>query len=263
MDDAFDHSPVPSYPDLIRLDGKGFIVIGGGCGIGRQTVHALASAGAKICCVDIERDRAARVAGEVGGLAVNADVTRRQEVERMVTEAEQGLGRLDGFVDIVGMAQWGAVLDITDESWDAQFAICLRHAYLAGQIAGRRMAAGGGGVMVFISSVSGLSAAPYHAAYGAAKAALMAWVKSLAVELGPQNIRANAIAPGTTLTPRIQALLSKEQIEAGAAATPLRRMAKPADVAAVALFLASDLSAYVTGQTVVVDGGMTSKFPYA
>jgi NAD(P)-dependent dehydrogenase (short-subunit alcohol dehydrogenase family) len=257
-----DNSPVPSYPDLLRLDGKGFIVIGAGQGMGRQTAHALASAGAKVFCADIVKSLAAQVAEEVHGIAWSGDATRRDEVERMIGDAERSLGRIDGFVDIVGMARWAGVLDIDDESWNYQFDVCLRHAYLASQIAGRRMRVTGGGSMVFIASVSGLSAAPNHAAYGAAKAGLMAWVKSLAVELGSYHIRANAIAPGSILTPRIQARLSQEQVAAGAAMTPLHRSGLPRDIAAVALFLSSELASFVTGQTLIVDGGVTAKFPY-
>lgn len=257
-----DHSPVPAYPNLLRLDGKGFMVIGAGQGMGRQTAHALASVGAKVVCADIVDALAVQVADEVGGIPWVGDVTRRDAVERLVADAERGLGRIDGFVDIVGMARWAGVLDIDDETWNFEFDICLRHAYLVSQIAGRRMRDTGGGSMVFIASVSGISAAPNHAAYGAAKAGLMAWVKSLAVELGPHKIRANAIAPGSILTPRIRARLSPERIEAGAAMTPLRRPGLPPDIASVALFLSSDLASFVTGQTLIVDGGVTAKFPY-
>ncbi|MBP1687876.1 MAG: family oxidoreductase [Deltaproteobacteria bacterium] len=257
-----DHSPVPSYPDRLRLDGKGFIVVGAGQGMGRQSAHALASVGAKVVCVDIVDVLAVQVAEEVGGIPWVGDVTRREEVERLVTHAEAALGRIDGFVDIVGMARWGGVLDIDDETWNFEFDICLRHAYLLGQIAGRRMRLTGGGSMVFIASVSGLTAAPNHAAYGAAKAGLMAWVKSLAVELGPHSVRANAIAPGSILTPRIEAQLSQAQIDASVALTPLRRPGVPPDIASVALFLSSDLASFITGQTLIVDGGVTAKFPY-
>ena len=124
------------------------------------------------------------------------------------------------------------------------------------------MVASGGGTMVFISSISGLSAAPMHAAYGAAKAALMAWVQSLAVELGPHQIRANAIAPGTILTPRLDAIFTDEQRTANNEVVPIGRVGQPPDIASAALFLSSDLSAFVNGRTLVVDGGVDAKFPY-
>jgi NAD(P)-dependent dehydrogenase (short-subunit alcohol dehydrogenase family) len=124
------------------------------------------------------------------------------------------------------------------------------------------MVASGGGTMVFIASVSGLSAAPMHAAYGAAKAGLMAYVQTLAVELAPHGIRANAVAPGTILTPRMDAIYTDEQRAANTAVIPLGRMGRPADIAGAALFLTSDLSSFVSGRTLVVDGAVDAKFPY-
>jgi len=257
-----DSTPVPHYPGLLRLDGRGFLVAGAGQGIGRQTAHALASAGARVLCVDKLPELATEVAQEVGGLAFCADATTRPGVEAMLAEAEARLGRLHGFVDIIGMARYADLVDIDDENWSWHFDICLRHAYLLGSLGGKAMAARGGGVMVFIASVSGLTSAPRHAAYGAAKAALMSWVRSIAVELGPSGVRANAVAPGAVWTPRVSAYLGLEGRKRSSENAPLRRIAEPADIAAAALFLASDLASYVSGQTLVVDGGVSAKFPY-
>ncbi len=138
----------------------------------------------------------------------------------------------------------------------------LRHAYLLSQLFGAAMAAAGGGTMAFVASVSGLSSAPRHAAYGAAKAGLMSLVRTAAVELGPLGVRTNAVAPGVVWTPRVSGYLGDEGRERNIANTPLRRVALPADIAAALLFLTSDLSGYVNGQTLVVDGGVGSKFPY-
>src|SRR5262249_37949052 len=107
----------------------------------------------------------------------------------------------------------------------------------------------------------GLTGAPRHAAYGAAKAGLMALVRTIAVELGPHGIRANAVAPGAVWTPRVAALLGEEGRARNAANAPLRRIGLPADIASAILFLASARSSYVTGQTLVVDGGVSAKFP--
>jgi NAD(P)-dependent dehydrogenase (short-subunit alcohol dehydrogenase family) len=101
-----------------------------------------------------------------------------------------------------------------------------------------------------------------HAAYGAAKAGLMAWIQSLAEELGPRGIRANAVAPGTILSPRMDAAFTDEQRRVNAANAPLGRMGATSDIAAACLFLTSDLSGYVSGRTIVVDGGVDAKFPY-
>jgi NAD(P)-dependent dehydrogenase (short-subunit alcohol dehydrogenase family) len=110
--------------------------------------------------------------------------------------------------------------------------------------------------------VSGLTSAPRHAAYGAAKAGLMSLVRTVAVELGPHGVRANAVAPGAVWTPRVAALLGDEGKARNVANAPLRRVGLPADIASAILFLASDLSAYVTGQTLVVDGGVSAKLPF-
>jgi NAD(P)-dependent dehydrogenase (short-subunit alcohol dehydrogenase family) len=261
MSGGVDESPVPDYPGLLRLDGRRFAVLGAGQGIGRQAVHALAAAGAQLACVDIERDRAETVAREVGGLALDGDMTDRADAERVVDAAVAGLGGLDGIVDIIGMAQYASLVDVTDEDWAWHFDIVLRHAYLAVQLGGRVLARHGG-TMVFVASVSGLTSAPRHAAYGAAKAGLMSLVRTAAVELGPSNIRVNAVAPGVVWTPRISAFLGEEGEARNRANTPLRRIAQPADIAAAILFLCSDLAGYVTGQTLVVDGGVSAKFPY-
>ena len=116
--------------------------------------------------------------------------------------------------------------------------------------------------MAFVASVSGITSAPRHAAYGAAKAGLMSLVRTGAVELGPQRVRVNAVAPGVVWTPRISAFLGEEGRARNEANTPLGRVAQPADIAAAILFLVSDLSSYVSGQTLVVDGGVSAKFPY-
>jgi NAD(P)-dependent dehydrogenase (short-subunit alcohol dehydrogenase family) len=258
---ALDRSPVPDYPGLLRLDGRGFVVVGAGRGIGRHAAHALASAGARVVCADVERERADAVAAEVRGTPWSGDVRVRDDVAGLITDAGRTLGRLDGIVDIVGEARFGAVLDCTDEDWDWNFGMVLRHAYLVAQLGGRAMV-DHGGAMVFVASVSSLTGAPRHAAYGAAKAGLMSLVRTVAVELGPRGVRANAVAPGVVWTPRVAALLGEEGKARSAENAPLRRIATPADIASAILFLASDLSAYVTGQTLVVDGGVSAKFPY-
>src|SRR4051794_3375764 len=101
-----DDTPVPDYPSLLRLDGQAFVVVGAGQGIGRQTAHALSQVGARVLTVDVEAARAEEIAAEVGGVAAVADATRREDVERIVREAKQAFGRLDGIVDIVGAARF-------------------------------------------------------------------------------------------------------------------------------------------------------------
>lgn len=257
-----DDTVVPDYADLLRLADRRFLVLGAGQGIGRQTSHALAQLGARLACVDVDPVRADEIATEVGGSALVGDVTRRVEVERIVADAARALGGLDGIVDIVGMAHFVPLLDLTDDEWDWHLDVVLRHVYLTLQVGGGALAAAGGGVMAFVASASGITSAPRHAAYGAAKAALMSLVRTAAVELGPSRVRVNAVAPGVVWTPRISVQLGDEGRARNEANTPLRRVALPADIAGALLFLCSDLAAYISGQVVVVDGGVGAKFPY-
>lgn len=260
--------PVPEYLAALRVDGRSFVVAGAGQGMGRQACHALAQAGARaILCVDVDAARAEVVAAEIGvGVPCAVDATTTAGCETVAAAAAE-LPGLCGLVDVIGRPSWGGILSITQDDWARQYDLNLRHAVLLSQHMGRllgdRALGPGDGTMVFVSSVSALSAAPQHAAYGALKAALSAWVRSLAVELGPLGIRANAVAPGAIATPRTAPLIAPADVEAYAALSPLGRMGTTADIAGAALFLSSPLSAYVTGVTLVVDGGIGSTFRYA
>ena len=257
-----DPEAVPDYPGRLRLDGRKLVVMGAGQGIGRQSVHALASVGATVFCVDVEEDRAERVAAEVDGIAWSGDITDRAASAALFQEAENRMGAVHGVVDIVGMAQYASILDTDDAGWAWHHDIVLRHAWLALQHATPALQRAGGGSFAFVTSVSGLGGAPMHAAYGAAKAGLVALVRSAAVELGPSGIRVNAVAPGVVWTPRVSGYLGEAGRRTNEANAPLRRVALPADIAAALLFLSSDLSSYVSGQVLVVDGGVSAKFGY-
>jgi NAD(P)-dependent dehydrogenase (short-subunit alcohol dehydrogenase family) len=249
---------------MLRLDGKKYVLLGAGQGMGRQAAHALAAVGAQVFCVDVDHDRAGDIADEIGGGALPwvGDVTKRPEVERLFGDVSTRFGTLDGVVDIVGMAQYSDLETTSDELWDWHFDMCLRHAWMAMQYGAPLLRATGGGTMTFVASASGLSGAPRHAAYGAAKAGLISLVKSAALELGPQNIRVNAVAPGVVWTPRVSAYLGDVGKQRNEANAPLRRVALPANIASTLLFLTSDLAAYISGQTISVDGGVSAKFPY-
>jgi NAD(P)-dependent dehydrogenase (short-subunit alcohol dehydrogenase family) len=260
-----DSTAVPDYGQLLRQDGRGYVVLGGGQGIGRQACHALVQLGANVVVADVDQARVDQVVGELTGHAVGwvGDITGRTEMQRLVRDSRAGLGgRVHGFVDIVGMAQYGRVVDTTDEQWDWHHDIVLRHAWLAIQHFGAAMATDGGGSMVFVASVSGIGGAPMHAAYGAFKAGLINLVRSVAVELGPAGIRVNAVAPGLVWTPRLSAALGDDGLAFITANSPLGRVALPADIAAALLYLSCDLAAYVNGQTLIVDGGVSGTFAY-
>nr|WP_271209098.1 SDR family NAD(P)-dependent oxidoreductase [Rhodococcus wratislaviensis]GLK33550.1 3-oxoacyl-ACP reductase [Rhodococcus wratislaviensis] len=257
---SVDLDSVPDYGHLLRLDGRVAVVLGAGAGMGRQCAHALAQQGARVVCVDQRADLADQVAAEIGGVAVTADVTDRTDMAR-VFETAGGLGPVRALVDVVGIAMIKPLDEFDDADWDRQFALTVRHAYLALQLGGRAISEAGGGSMVFIGSISGHTHAAGETVYGAAKAALHRLVSSAARELGPRQVRANVLAPGFTRTPRLNQILTAEQWAGVEAGIPRGAAGTPAEIAASVLFLVSDLSSYVNGQVVTADGGMTGVVP--
>ena len=252
----------------LDLSGRSALVIGGGQGIGRATALALAEAGARVAVLDAEAERAEAVAAEVEALgakaaSIRADVTREAEAERGVARARSELGGLDIVVNIVGASSWVPLLDLDEETWERDFSVNLKHHWYVARSAARLwIEAGEPGVLCVVGSVSGAFSAANHASYGAAKAGLLSLVRSAAEEWWPAGIRVNAVVPGAVRTPRIEASWADGSVPRPDADT-LLRMALPEDIAGSILFLVSDLARRVTGQTLVVDGGATTKFPYA
>lgn len=249
------------YPNLLRLDGRHVLVLGGGLGIGHQTCVAAASVGANVSVVDFDAERAKTVAAEVDGLPLVGDVTRREDVERVVAEAVTRFGPLNGLADIVGISDFVSIADTGDEAFDRGIARNLRHVYLALQLGSAAMTDGGS--IAVVGSIAGTRSAPKHAIYGAAKAAVSNLAASAAVELGPSGVRVNVVAPGQTYTPRIaQRHPEADYYERAARPVPLGRVGAPGDIASALLYFLSDLSRWVTGQTLVVDGGTGRNYPY-
>jgi NAD(P)-dependent dehydrogenase (short-subunit alcohol dehydrogenase family) len=254
-----DDSPIADYPHMMTLSSSTFAVVGGGFGIGRQVAHALRSAGARVAVVDRDYRRARQVAGEVDGYAYTVDATDRDSVVDLFRAMMSQEGELHGVIDIVGMARYGRLLDLRDEDWAWQFAGVFHHAHLIAQQAAPLINKSGGGSITFVSSVAGVGSSPNLAAYGAAKASLISLVRTAAVELGPLNIRVNSVAPGIVRTPRSRAntAWTDELLTTNINNTPLRRLATPDDVAAALLMLALPLARHVTGQNLIVDGGLS------
>jgi 3-oxoacyl-[acyl-carrier protein] reductase len=253
----------------LGLEGKRALVAGSGPGLGRSCALGLVEAGAGVACVDIDGTRADAVVDEIrshGGraTAIESDVRRSSDAERVVAQTVEQLGGLDVVVDVIGEIRWGAVVDLTDEDWDYSLDAVLRPVFNLGRAAGRRLVAQGtGGSMISISSLSGLASAPFHAPYGAAKAGLMSLTRSLAIELAPAGIRVNSVTPGAIATPRVTGRVGATGAPTGdppRSRAPLGRMGQPHEIATVVVFLASDLASYVSGQTIVVDGGATAQF---
>ncbi|QDQ98795.1 SDR family NAD(P)-dependent oxidoreductase [Tomitella fengzijianii] len=257
---ALEADEIRSITERFRLVGRRFVVLGGGRGMGRHAAHALAELGADVVIVDSDLDRAEEVAAAIPGAVARAvDATSDAGIAALAEEA----GRIDGVVDVIGIARYASLLEVSEQDWNWEHDIVLRHAWLALRHFGRRLAAQGSGSFTFVASVSGISSSPGHGAYGAFKAGLVSLVRTAAVELGPQGVRVNAVAPGFVLTPRMVGALDEQQVARGRAAGPLPVLTTPSDIAAGITFLASDLASSVTGQTLVIDAGATVSYPYA
>lgn len=243
-------------------------MVGGGQGIGRAAALSLARAGAQVAVLDSDAGRAEAVATEVTDLGVRAsplcaDVTVPEEAARGVAGARAELGGLDAVVNIVGSSSWGSLLELDDATWERDFAVNLKHHWHVARSAARGwIEAREAGVLCMVGSVSGQFSAANHGAYGAAKAGLLALVRTAAEEWWPHGIRVNAVVPGAVRTPRIETAWQEGNVPRPDADT-LGRMALPQDIADAILFLVSDKARRVTGQSIVVDGGATTKFPFS
>ena len=253
---------------LLSLSGRVALVVGAGKGIGRATAHALARAGAHTVVLDRHQDLADAVVEEIrsrDGLAsaLCADLTDYAAIEPALAEADAHAGGLDVLVNITGSATWRPILDLDHGTWARDFAVNLdQHLHVSRQMVGRFKTSGRGGVICVVASISGLFGSPGHAAYGAAKAGLLSFVRSAGEEWWPLGVRINAVVPGSVRTPRIEQTLMKPA-SASIPAEMLARMATPEDVAGPIVYLVSDLARKVTGQTIVVDGGTSTRFPYS
>ena len=248
-----------------RLAGRVAIVTGGGSGIGRAVALRFAAEGAAVLVADVAGANADTVAAEVaaaGGRALGmaVDVTDLEQVTTMVNRAVSAFGGVDVLMAAAGVLAFGDVVETRPDVWDRVLAVNLTGAYLCARAVIPLMVARGGGSIVTISSSTGAhDAAPGSAAYVASKGGVAMLTKAMAVDHGAAGVRVNAIAPGPTATPMLQAVMSPDELRAFGQAMPIGRLAEPEELAAAALFLASDDASYVTGAVFAVDGGQTAK----
>jgi NAD(P)-dependent dehydrogenase (short-subunit alcohol dehydrogenase family) len=250
----------------MRLAGKNAIITGAGSGIGRAIAIGFAAEGAGVVVADIVADRARSTTAEIRSAAaaaeaVTMDVSRREDVERTLEIALATFGRVHILVSVAGMATVRPFLELPDAEWDEIMAVNLKSQYLCGQVVGRHMAERGGGSIINVTSQVADVAQPMSAHYHASKGGGKMLTKAMALDLAEFNIRVNALAPGLTdggdqswmdtdrgraWRPHREKLLER---------IPMHRAARPDEMVGAAVFLASDEASYVTGSTVLVDGG--------
>src|SRR4051794_11491740 len=251
----------------MRLQNKVALVTGASSGIGKAIATRFAAEGAHVAVnyrpggkPDMDAALAEAAAFGPTSIAVAADISKREDVERMVEQVIAQFGRLDILVNNAGIEIKKPFLEVTDEEWNKVIAVNLYGAFVVSQVAARQMVQQGAGKIINISSVHEDIPFPEYTAYCASKGGLRMMMRNLAMELAPYKINVNNIAPGAIATPINQAVLDDPAARKNAVSEiPWGRFGRPEEVAAVAVFLASDEAEYVTGSTYYVDGGLTQQ----
>ncbi len=243
-------------PNIARLDRRVAVVTGGGSGIGRGIANGLHAFGARVAIWERHAESCAAAALEVEGLGVTTDVRDSEQVDHALALTIDTLGVPSILINNAGGVFAVDFLDGTENGWDALYRANLKHVILCTQRVARVMRdADLAGSIVNITSIEGVRAAPRYAAYAAAKAGVINFTKTVALELAPNNIRVNALAPDATLTEGIVEVAPPGAIDHMADMVPMGRLGHVDEMAAAAVFLASDMGSYITGQTIHVDGG--------
>jgi NAD(P)-dependent dehydrogenase (short-subunit alcohol dehydrogenase family) len=254
-------------PDDRLLEGKVALITGAASGQGRTASVRFAEHGARIAVVDMNDDGATETVGLVEqagskAIAIHADVSQRTDVDAIVAATVEAFGRLDVLYNNAAIQMSGRLVDTTEEQWDITIATNLSAIFWACRAALPYLLENGGGSIINTASVLGLIGSEGYAAYGAAKAGLVALTRQIATEHGPA-VRANVIAPGSIDTPRFRKVVAEmtdgDDFLSGLLGNiPLHRLGTAEDVSGIALFLASDLSAYTSGAVIPCDGGLAA-----
>jgi 2-hydroxycyclohexanecarboxyl-CoA dehydrogenase len=250
-----------------KLAGKTAFVAGGGRGIGRCVALALGREGAQVAVADILKDNAESVSKEIKALGPNAiacqvDLTKGADVERAVQETVKQFGQIDILVNCAGWDRLEPFLESNEETWDKIIAINFKSVLHADKAVLPHMIKRGSGKIVSIASDAGRVGSSWESVYSGAKGAVIAFSKTLAREVARYKINVNVVCPGLTDTPLLEAVRTQSEqtakiVDAVTKATPLRRVAKPEEIAEAVLFFASPSADFITGQTLSVSGGLT------
>lgn len=242
---------------MMKFEGKAAVVTGAAQGIGRSTAERLIADGANVVIADINAERLATTASEIGAHPVQCDVSDVTQVNALIAEAAKTFGSLDIMVNNAGIAPILDWLDVTEEIYDRTMSVNLKGAFFGTQAAARQMIdQGKGGVIVNMSSINSGLANPSVATYAISKGGMNQVTSTAAVAFAPHGIRVVGVGPGTIMTEMVQgAFISDAGNKAILSRTPLGRYGEPSEIASVVSFLASDDASYITGETIYPDGG--------
>ncbi len=247
---------------VARFEGKVAVVTGGASGIGKAAAEIFAREGARVALADINDNAGRGVADALGAdtcFYQHCDVSSEDQIKDLIGQTVDNFGRLDILFNNAGVPSGGKETpDLSSDDWHRVVAINLNSVFYASKAAIPEMKKGAGGVIINTASTSGIRADAGFNAYNATKAAVINYTRTLAIDHGKDNIRANAVCPGPTLTPMAEGVLATPEMEKiWFPVIPLRRYGKPEDIANTVAFLASDEAAFITGQFLTVDGGVT------
>ncbi len=241
-----------------RLNNRSALVIGGARGIGAAIAERFFEEGARVVIADTEEQAGRATAGRLKGRFIATDISQKADAERAVNETVTAYGGLDIIVQNAGIYPWTLIENIEPEEWDKVMAVNLRGTYLAARAALPVMKTKKQGRMIFTSSITGPRvSSPGHGHYSASKAGINGFIKAAALEFSGYGITVNGVEPGNILTEGMKMHRSPAFIKTMEDAVPLGRLGTPRDIANAALFLASDDASYITGTTIIVDGGQT------